>query len=103
MTSAQLPAYMLFLSLSHAPLASDFDVIALIQCTSPCLKANYLQQAHLKMLDGFDSVFSAYHDDKLRWQLRGGQLQAVNFNPFARPRRQDLAGKLLSKQHAAFS
>jgi N-acylneuraminate cytidylyltransferase len=76
---------------------AEVDVVALIQCTSPFLKASFLAEAYSKMMDGgYDSVFSVTRDYKLRWkELPDGGVEPLNFNPKRRPRRQDWDGELL--------
>lgn len=78
-------------------LHQEVDVVALIQCTSPFLKASFLAEAYSKMMyGGYDSVFSVTREYKLRWkELPGGGVEPLNFNPKRRPRRQDWKGELL--------
>uniref|UniRef100_A0A1B6CT69 N-acylneuraminate cytidylyltransferase n=2 Tax=Clastoptera arizonana TaxID=38151 RepID=A0A1B6CT69_9HEMI len=75
----------------------DVEVIALIQCTSPFMKPEWLVEAHNKIMnEGYDSVFSVTRQKKLRWKLNQDKtLSAVNFNPMKRPRRQDWEGELV--------
>jgi CMP-N-acetylneuraminic acid synthetase len=52
---------------------AEVDVVALIQCTSPFLKASFLAEAYSKMMDGgYDSVFSVTREYKLRWKELSG-------------------------------
>ena len=54
---------------------AEVDVIALIQCTSPFLKASFLAEAYSKMMDGgYDSVFSVTREYKLRWKELPGMV-----------------------------
>jgi len=54
---------------------AEVDVVALIQCTSPFLKASFLAEAYSKMMDGgYDSVFSVTRDYKLRWKELPGMV-----------------------------
>lgn len=77
---------------------------ALIQCTSPFLRADYLIQAASQVRTFFDTsmevpscTFSVVRSYKLRWRkdVVSGRLQAINFDPMARPRRQDWEGELV--------
>ncbi|XP_023714254.1 N-acylneuraminate cytidylyltransferase isoform X2 [Cryptotermes secundus] len=75
----------------------EVDVVALIQCTSPFLKAEFLAEAYSKMQDGkYDCVFSVTREYKLRWKkLPDGDVKPINFDPKKRPRRQDWDGELV--------
>jgi len=54
---------------------AEVDIVALIQCTSPFLKASFLAEAYSKMMDGgYDSVFSVTRDYKLRWKELPGMV-----------------------------
>nr|XP_040220403.2 N-acylneuraminate cytidylyltransferase [Anopheles coluzzii] len=78
---------------------------ALIQCTSPFLRAHYLvtaaHQFHSRVNAGMENApactFSVVRSYKLRWKedVETGHLKAINFDPFARPRRQDWPGELV--------
>jgi len=53
----------------------EVHVVALIQCTSPFLKASFLAEAYGKMMDGgYDSVFSVTREYKLRWKELPGMV-----------------------------
>lgn len=84
-------------NLTIRKLFADVKAVALIQCTSPFLRAGDLCLAHEKMLAGFSSVFSAFKDTHLSWSQDriSGNLMPVNFDPKERPRRQDITGKML--------
>ena len=73
---------------------SEFGVIYLVQCTSPCLKINYLKEAFDLINCGlWDSVFSVTKSHHLRWLINSNQsVSPINFNPKQRPRRQDWPG-----------
>lgn len=52
---------------------AEVDVVALIQCTSPFMKAEFLAEAYTKMQDGkYDCVFSVTREYKLRWKKLPG-------------------------------
>jgi CMP-N-acetylneuraminic acid synthetase len=54
---------------------AEVDVVAVIQCTSPFLKASFLAEAYSKMVDGsYDSVFSVTREYKLRWKELPGMV-----------------------------
>ncbi|XP_053658386.1 N-acylneuraminate cytidylyltransferase A [Anopheles marshallii] len=85
---------------------------ALIQCTSPFLRVDYLVQAAQHIRSCVDNsmempscVFSVVRSYKLRWleDVDSGRLQAINFNPMARPRRQDWLGELVETGMFYFS
>uniref|UniRef100_A0A182RE15 N-acylneuraminate cytidylyltransferase n=1 Tax=Anopheles funestus TaxID=62324 RepID=A0A182RE15_ANOFN len=85
---------------------------ALIQCTSPFLRVDYLVQAAQQIRSGVDNfqeisscTFSVVRSYKLRWQqdIESGRLHAINFNPLARPRRQDWSGELVETGMFYFS
>ncbi|CAH1405941.1 unnamed protein product [Nezara viridula] len=70
--------------------------IGVIQCTSPFLKVEYLEEAYRKLNNNIDSVFSVTRQHKLRWGYNSsGQLQPENFDLHHRPRRQDWDGELI--------
>ncbi|XP_050686206.1 N-acylneuraminate cytidylyltransferase A-like [Eriocheir sinensis] len=76
--------------LKHHP---EITIVCLVQCTSPFLKAEYLQSGLEKMGQGYDSVFSVTRRHLLRWS-EGEFTVAQNFSPKHRPRRQDWPGEL---------
>ncbi|XP_053673996.1 N-acylneuraminate cytidylyltransferase A [Anopheles nili] len=84
----------------------EIDKFALVQCTSPLLRVHYLEEAALQLTSQECSeceertpscIFSVIRSYKLRWRkdAANGRLEAINFDPFARPRRQDWAGELV--------
>lgn len=80
----------------------DISVIALVQCTSPCLLPMYLDKACEMVLDhNYDSAFSVVRQKKLRWkEVKTGQsTEPLNFNPRQRPRSQDWDGELVESGH----
>lgn len=68
--------------------------IALLQCTSPFLKPDYLRQM-VEVYKSKDCVFSVTRSFKLRWKVEGDLLKPINFNVTHRPRRQDWDGELI--------
>ncbi|RZF37951.1 hypothetical protein LSTR_LSTR005451 [Laodelphax striatellus] len=75
----------------------DIEVIALLQCTSPFTKVDYLTEAFNKIISGeYDSVFSVTRQHKLFWTPHeDGTIIPDNFDVENRPRRQDWAGQLV--------
>ncbi|XP_013794447.1 N-acylneuraminate cytidylyltransferase-like isoform X1 [Limulus polyphemus] len=83
----------------------EVTVVALVQCTSPCIHPNYLKNAHDMIINNhFDSVFSVTRQHKLRWSevFEDGSTKALNFDPAKRPRRQDWPGELVETGHFYF-
>lgn len=86
---------------------------ALIQCTSPFLRADYLVQAAHQIRSCINNAmemssccaFSVVRSYKLRWHedVETGHLRAINFNPLSRPRRQDWQGELVETGMFYFS
>lgn len=76
--------------------AHDFGVVVLVQATSPLLRSEDLDGA-LQMMarEGWDSVLSVTREHRFRWD-RGadGAARPANYDPAARPRRQDWGGEL---------
>jgi N-acylneuraminate cytidylyltransferase len=75
----------------------SFDVIVLIQATSPLLEAAHLSEA-LKMYrdGGFDSLLSVTREHRFVWtEQSNGAFEPSNYDPFRRPRRQDWPGELV--------
>jgi CMP-N-acetylneuraminic acid synthetase len=63
---------------------AEVDVVALIQCTSPFLKAAFLAEAYSKMQDEkYDSVFSVTREYKLRWKELPGMISDTLFYFFS--------------------
>lgn len=82
----------------------DWDALALIQATSPLQSVKYLKEAYDKMVNGSESVFSAFIDKSLRWsRTECGQLVPTNFDSKTRPRRQDWNGELVESGHFYFA
>ncbi len=76
------------------PEAEGVDEIGLVQATSPLLRAEDLDGAYALLHRGFDSVLSVVRQRRFRWELapEGGRPE---YDPAARPRRQQLAGHLV--------
>uniref|UniRef100_A0A182W3I7 N-acylneuraminate cytidylyltransferase n=1 Tax=Anopheles minimus TaxID=112268 RepID=A0A182W3I7_9DIPT len=90
----------------------EIEHFALIQCTSPLLRADYLVQAAQQIRSCIDNAmgmpsctFSVVRSYKLRWweDAKSGLLRAINFDPMARPRRQDWQGELVETGMFYFS
>ncbi|XP_053684724.1 N-acylneuraminate cytidylyltransferase [Sabethes cyaneus] len=71
--------------------------VALVQCTSPFLRSQYLAEACRKFHRSVDCVFSAVRSFQLRWRMQPADEKMVplNFDPRSRPRRQDWDGELV--------
>jgi len=73
-----------------------FDRLVLIQATSPLTTAQHLDDAlrHMDVTHA-DSLLTVTHEHRFRWRLRpDGFVEAVNYDPERRPRRQDWSGEL---------
>jgi N-acylneuraminate cytidylyltransferase len=74
----------------------DFGKVVLIQATSPLLKGADISNA-IKLLDssGADSLLSVTREHRFLWKQGGcGEVTPSNYDPLARPRRQDWDGEL---------
>lgn len=80
--------------LDHHPRVQN---VALVQCTSPFLGVRYLDEALQRFQSlRVDCVFSVTRSFKLRWRKeKDGRVNALNFDPRKRPRRQDWDGELV--------
>ncbi|XP_022667416.1 N-acylneuraminate cytidylyltransferase A-like isoform X1 [Varroa jacobsoni] len=82
---------------------TSFDVVALVQCTSPCLHPCYLDEAIELVLNGsYDSVFSVTRDFKWRWTELApadGTSRPLNFDPALRLCRQHWSGEIVESGH----
>jgi len=76
------------------PEAADADEIGLVQATSPLLRAEDLDGAYALLHSGFDSVLSVVRQRRFRWS-EGPDGAHADYDPAARPRRQQLAGHLV--------
>ncbi|MGI9228347.1 MAG: cytidylyltransferase domain-containing protein [Gammaproteobacteria bacterium] len=71
----------------------EFDMICLIQATSPLTRAIHFQEARKKIeAEQLDSLLSVAPLKRFLWQADG---VPVNYDPAHRPRRQDFAGELV--------
>ena len=71
----------------------QFDVIALIQATSPLTRADDFRTAKQKFVTGnLDSLLTAVSSKRFFWSKAGNPL---NYDPANRPRRQDFEGCLM--------
>ncbi|MCO6427431.1 N-acylneuraminate cytidylyltransferase [Nitrosomonas communis] len=71
----------------------SFDVIALIQATSPLTHANDFRAAqHQFVTDNLDSLLTAVPSKRFFWTKSGAP---INYEPAKRPRRQDFEGWLM--------
>src|SRR5690606_27465465 len=75
----------------------DFDRIVLIQATSPLTSSADLDAALVQMdREGADSLLTGTHEFRFRWAAGpDGVASATNYDPVARPRRQDWGGELV--------
>lgn len=73
--------------------AVEFDVLCTIQATSPLTRTADFQSAQRRFQEqGADSLLTAVRTHRFYWTDDG---QALNYDPLARPRRQDFAGTLM--------
>jgi N-acylneuraminate cytidylyltransferase len=73
-----------------------FGYIFLIQATSPLLTAADLSAGWKKFRDsGADSLLSVVPQKRFIWRHDGSLVRPVNYDPAARPRRQDFDGFLV--------
>lgn len=71
----------------------DFDVLCLLQATSPLTKAIDIDRSILKIVvEEYDSTVSVVKTHRFVWSPEG---EPVNYNVFNRPRRQDFEGMLV--------
>ncbi len=71
----------------------DFDVLITVQATSPLLRANHLEGAISQFTEkGYESMLSAVRTKRFFWDDDGSP---INYDPLARPRRQDFPGTLM--------
>ena len=70
-----------------------FDIICLLQATSPLLESIHINQALDKLLvQKKDSVLSVVRTKRFIWNANG---ESLNYDYLARPRRQDFDGMLM--------
>ena len=71
----------------------DYDVLCLLQATSPFTLAENINEAITKVVSTtFDSVLSVVKTHRFTWNSDG---TAQNYDAFSRPRRQDFEGLLI--------
>lgn len=74
----------------------SFDVLVFLQATNPFVTAVAVQTAVEMVQSGaFDSVLSVVRQTRFFWGESGGSARPVNYDPRARPRRQDFDGVLV--------
>ena len=74
----------------------DADVVAFIQCTSPFIDPHDLDKACRMVSEGeADVVFSGVEDHGFRWEERDGSFHPIGHDAASRPRRQDLAPRVM--------
>ncbi|XP_071960678.1 N-acylneuraminate cytidylyltransferase-like [Antedon mediterranea] len=84
----------------------EVTVMALVQCTSPCLQPWHLQAPARMIMDGdYDSVFAVTRQHKFRWEevQEGENTKPLNLDSKHRPRRQDWDGELVENGSFYFS
>ncbi|MDR1741512.1 MAG: acylneuraminate cytidylyltransferase family protein [Synergistaceae bacterium] len=75
--------------MSHRP----FDTLFTLQATSPLTTPDDLRGAYEMFVSGkYDSMLTAVNVKRFFWNRSG---QPINYDCFARPRRQDFAGSLM--------
>jgi len=79
--------------LEYARLHNDFDVMVLVQATSPLLTADDLTRGIERFESGdFDSVLSVVRQKRFLWAEEDGAATPVNYDVACRPRRQEFEG-----------
>lgn len=75
----------------------DFDNIVLIQATSPLLRSKDLNGGfELFYTPETDSVLSVVKQYRFLWEfVKDGNVRAINYDIYARPRRQDFSGYIM--------
>jgi len=76
----------------------DFEILCLIQATSPLVMPEHFQEAPEKFVkDGADSMVTAVRAHRFLWKVdpESGSASAINYEPSTRPRRQDWNGELI--------
>jgi len=76
----------------------DFDILCLIQATSPFISPDdFIQGLELLNSAGADSLVTAVRTHRFLWQVEAKTLEATakNYAPLKRPRRQDWNGELI--------
>ncbi|SFU61945.1 N-acylneuraminate cytidylyltransferase [Pustulibacterium marinum] len=71
----------------------DFDVLTLLQATSPFTLAEDIDTCLQKITtENYDSALTVVNTHRFTWKSSG---EAINYNVFQRPRRQDFEGLLI--------
>lgn len=71
-------------------------LVVLLQATSPLRRPGDVQNAiDLLRAEDADSLFSAFRPSPFIWQVEGGRVVPVNYDPTRRPRRQDRTDHVL--------
>lgn len=76
----------------------DFDILCLVQATSPLTTPQHFQEAvALFNQSSADTLVTAVRAHRFIWRVdpNTGEAQAKNYNPEKRPRRQDWDGELI--------
>lgn len=74
----------------------EFSHIVLVQATSPLLSAEDLNRGlGTYFSGGYDSVLSVVRQKRFVWREENGETVPVNYDPLARPRRQEFDGYLV--------
>ena len=82
--------------LEYAQDHGDFDVMILLQATSPLLTADDLERGiDLFETGEYESVLSAVRQKRFLWRMDGDVAAPVNYDYAARPRRQESDGFLV--------
>ncbi|MFR9803231.1 cytidylyltransferase domain-containing protein [Pseudonocardia sp. RS010] len=76
------------------PEAAGLTEIGLVQATSPLLTPADIDAAHALLRSGFDSVLTVVRQRRFLWR-RGTEGAVPDYDPAARPRRQELEGHLV--------
>lgn len=82
--------------LDFAAAHPGFDVLALVQATSPLTRPEDFVGARDRFLaEEADSLVTVVRQRRFRWSASAAGAEAVNYDPAARPRRQDWEGELI--------
>jgi N-acylneuraminate cytidylyltransferase len=75
----------------------DYDILCLIQATSPLVTPEHFQEAMKTFTKvGADSLVTAVRAHRFLWKVKDdGEAEAINYTPAKRPRRQDWNGELI--------
>ncbi|WP_376777074.1 cytidylyltransferase domain-containing protein [Flavobacterium covae] len=70
----------------------DFDILCLLQATSPFTTSNDINKVLNKLNENYDAALSVVKTHRFIWSNEG---EAENYDIFKRPRRQDFEGLLI--------